>query len=481
MNYGVDLLAEARRRAMLSGLPLSNQEMQGISNSAAMGAGERALAKRRLMLEKLAELRQQKTAKKAMAAQEKQQKVDAAGNALIVDQMTGGKGQGALLAGLRRGAGAMSDMVGATPYINAGANALSRGLGGLTGNILGNTQAGLYANAANTAGAEAIKNILSGATQTLAEKAALNTLTNTMSPAVGQLATQTGTQLAGTTAGTTAGNMAANAGANAAANAGANAGANLAGNTAGSTMGQIAGAVTPVLNIIGAADAARGIWGGDLDRPYDKAGWSQKIARTPLANTGVPGFGATEIEVSKAIGGKNNFVSKFQSKVNEEMSRLEEKIVGKPLDKIFKAVGKIFCHAAGTMFQMADGTTKAVEDIKIGDEMLEGGKVFAVGQCELNDLWSYKGARVSPEHAVLENGAWIRVKDSRRGKMIDSEAYEVVYPVCNENHAMIGADGTVWADFAETDQGTSVNDAERLAYMNSDTETIEYLEEKYGC
>lgn len=469
MNYGVDLLAEARRRAMLSGMPLSNQEMQGISNSAAMGAGDRALAKRKLQLEKLAELRQQKAAKKAMAAQEKQQQVDAVGNALIMDQATGGKGQGAVLAGLRKGAGMLSDMTGLTPYVNAGTNALSRGLGGLTGNILGNTQAGIYANAANTAGAEAIKNILSGATQTLAEKAALNTLSNTMTPAMGQLATQTGGQLAGATAG------------NAAANAGANAATGATGATAGSSMGQIAGAVAPVLNIIGAANAARGIWGGDLDRPYDKAGWSQKIARTPLANTGVPGFGATEIEVSKAIGGKNNPVFKFQSKVNEEIARLEEKIVGKPLDKIFKAVGKIFCHAAGTMFQMEDGTVKAVEDIKIGDAMLEGGKVFAVGQCELNDLWNYKGVRVSPEHAVLENGAWVRVKDSRKAKPVDDDSPVVVFPICNENHVMIGENGTVWADFAETDQGTSVNDAERLAFMNNDRETIEYLEEKYGC
>lgn len=462
MNYASDLLAEARRRAMLSGLPMSSQEEAGIVNSAAIGAGDRALAKKRLADERLRQLRQQKAAKKAMATQETQKKYDAAGNLLTIDQMTGGKMQGAVTGtigkGLTMGGDALLKLAG-SPYNTGGlVNLASRKLGALTGGVVGT--------------APLASNAISGTMQSFSP-AAIEAARNAGQTMMAQVGAKPVMSTAASLAGSTAGQTAAQAGGQAAGQA--------AGQGVGQIAGEIAGAVTPVVNIVGAADAARNIWGGDLDRNYDKAGWSQKIARTPLANTGVPGFGATEIEVSKGIGGKNNFVSKFQSKANEEMSRLEEKIVGKPLDKIFRAVGKIFCHVAGTLFKMADGTTKAVEDIKIGDEMLEGGKVFAVGQCELNDLWSYKGARVSPEHAVLENGAWIRVKDSRRGKMIDSEAYEVVYPVCNENHTMIGADGTIWSDFAETDQGTSVNDAERLAFMNNDRETIEYLEEKYGC
>ncbi|MBN2569995.1 MAG: hypothetical protein JXB42_11250, partial [Deltaproteobacteria bacterium] len=107
MNYGTELLAEARRRALLSGQPLSSQEMQGISNSAAIGAGDRALQKKELMMKKLAELRQQKMAKKAMAAQEKQRKIDTAGNVLTIDDMTGGKMQGAVGNVLKYGADKM--------------------------------------------------------------------------------------------------------------------------------------------------------------------------------------------------------------------------------------------------------------------------------------------------------------------------------------------------------------------------------------
>lgn len=461
MSYTTDLLADARRRALLTGRPLSSQESNDIVQAGAQGAGERALATQKLAMQRLEELRQQKVAKKAMVAQEKQQQTDAVGNALTIDQMTGGKGQGALLAGLRMGSDSLLKLAGSPLNTSGILRAGTDAMGKMTNGLIGTTP--LAASLA--------PNAVTGLYQTAAP-GAINGTANLM--------TMLGAKPAMSLAGTTAGNMAANT----AANAGANAVTQAGGQGISGILGPLVNAVKPisgVANYVAAADASRNIWGGDLDRNYDKAGWSQKIARTPLANTGVPGFGATEIEVSKAIGGKNNFVSKFQGKANEEMSRLEEKVVGKPLDKIFGAVGKIFCHAAGTMFKMADGTIKAVEDIKIGDIMLEGGKVFAVGQCELTDLWNYKGARVSPEHAVLENGSWVRVKDSQRAKPIDSEIPVVVYPICNENHVMIGENGSIWADFAETDQGTSVNDAERLEYMNNDKETIEYLGEKYGC
>ena len=41
MSLMTDLLMDARRRAMLSGMPLASSEEQGIVNSAAQGAGEK--------------------------------------------------------------------------------------------------------------------------------------------------------------------------------------------------------------------------------------------------------------------------------------------------------------------------------------------------------------------------------------------------------------------------------------------------------
>jgi hypothetical protein len=453
MSTLTELLAEARRRALLTGTPLSSSEMTGITDAAAAGAGQRVALKQRLLEEKKRIAREKKMAKQAMATQERNDKIEGMGNVYQIDQMTGKHlsnatgGYGTDL--IKTGATKLADAMGATPYINQA----SRKMGNLTGNLVGNTTAGLVMPTA----ANAIPGVTAGTMQTQIVNPAVQTMMEQIgAKGATTLATQGTGQIAGNTAGQAAG---------------------VAGQGVGATAGKIVGAVTPVLNIVGAADAARNIWGGDLSRPYAEAGWSQKIARTPLASTGVPGFGASESELASSAFGKNNPITK----VNNLMGKVEEEVVGKPLDKIFGAVGKVIskiCFAIGTPVTMEDGTERKIEELRLYDNMKEGGSVWGTGTCLSEDMWKYKGLFVSGEHAVLENGQWVRISQSEHGRKLTIDEPMVVVPIANENHVMI-VNGMVFSDYAETDHGTDVNDAFRLDYMNSETDKINYLMDKY--
>lgn len=487
MSYLSDLLMDARRRAMISGMPLTNQETEGIIASGSAGAGERALRKKQLADELERQRRMKEMAKKQMAQQDKANTIEAAGNIYSIDKMTGGHLGKYTYSPLIDAAetGAENLAAKAMPNLYARLTKTNTPEGALrVANNLKSLGSTLVPNAGLTTGSTLMSQLgTQAAPMTMAANAGATTAANTarlmgqlgvnsapmtLAPAAGQLAAQTGTQaLAGQTAG----------------QVGAQTATQATGQGLGAMTGKLVGSALPVINIIGAADAVRNL-GGGLDKPYADASFAQKTMRTPvMANVpGVLGLpsGAGETALADKVLGENNPISK----VNNFLGKMEEKTVGEPLDKIFGAVGKtvkkIFCHAEGTKFRMADGTVKDVSEIKIGDEMLEGGRVFATGQCEQDDIWSYNGNKVAGSHCVLENDRWVRVKDSHLGKPLDIEKI-VVYPICNENHWMISEDGTVWADFAETDQGTGVNDRERLDYMNQQLDEMEYLRERYAA
>ena len=107
------------------------------------------------------------------------------------------------------------------------------------------------------------------------------------------------------------------------------------------------------------------------------------------------------------------------------------------------------CFEKGTLFKMADGTTKCVEDIKPGDKMYKGGLVYAVMQGDglLEDWYNYNGIHVTSGHPVLDNGVWKRVSETSSKKAIDKR--EVYYSLMNTNHLMIAENGTEFTDFVE--------------------------------
>ena len=145
---------------------------------------------------------------------------------------------------------------------------------------------------------------------------------------------------------------------------------------------------------------------------------------------------------------------------------------------VTKPIQRVFCFAKDTMIHLADGTKKAVQDLDLGDDLLEGGIVYAAAKAFCEELYEYKNERVSGSHAVFENDTWIRVADSKLAKKLDIDK-EVVYPICCENHLMI-TDNFVASDFAELDCGQGFTDVQQLQMLNNQTETNNYLSEKYG-
>ena len=129
-------------------------------------------------------------------------------------------------------------------------------------------------------------------------------------------------------------------------------------------------------------------------------------------------------------------------------------------------VGGLFCFVAGTPIFMADGSQKNVEELVLGDVLLEGGTVLGAGQAYCDNLYVYKNTVLNGRHAVFEDGKWIRAQDSEL-----SEEYEgnetVVYPIVCKEHILV----TPWfvsADMLEIDEAAAggVTDDEIILAMN---------------
>jgi len=82
------------------------------------------------------------------------------------------------------------------------------------------------------------------------------------------------------------------------------------------------------------------------------------------------------------------------------------------------------CFVAGTMVEMADGTTKAIETIDIG-ENTRGGIVLSALKFMPERIYDYKGVKVSGSHYVMEDNQFISVENSKHG--IVTDMHEVVY------------------------------------------------------
>ena len=78
-----------------------------------------------------------------------------------------------------------------------------------------------------------------------------------------------------------------------------------------------------------------------------------------------------------------------------------------------------FCFDPSTLIQMADGSTKEIKNIQLGDDT-KGGEVTGVFQFKATDeIHDYKGVTVAGSHYVKEDGKFIMVKDSPLSVKID--------------------------------------------------------------
>ena len=105
------------------------------------------------------------------------------------------------------------------------------------------------------------------------------------------------------------------------------------------------------------------------------------------------------------------------------------------------------CFIAGTMISMHDGSLKPVEQVDIGDTVSVGGKVFATGKFLIDNLYDYNGIQVSGTHMVKEDGAWVRVENSRIGRSLGDDEV-IVYVFGNENRRII-INNTEFTDYFE--------------------------------
>jgi hypothetical protein len=123
------------------------------------------------------------------------------------------------------------------------------------------------------------------------------------------------------------------------------------------------------------------------------------------------------------------------------------------------------CFAKGTKMKLANGKEKRVEKIKLGDTMMKGGLVTGYGVHLASDLYDYNGIKVTGTHAVLEDGKWTRVSDSRVGKKLDESLVEV-YLIDNLKHRIVINDVT-FADFSECDNSVNMTADQRLEFLNA--------------
>jgi hypothetical protein len=78
-----------------------------------------------------------------------------------------------------------------------------------------------------------------------------------------------------------------------------------------------------------------------------------------------------------------------------------------------------YCFDPSTPIQMADGSTKEIKNIQLGDDT-KGGEVTGVFQFKASDeIHDYKGVTVAGSHYVKEDGKFIMVKDSLLSVKID--------------------------------------------------------------
>ena len=113
------------------------------------------------------------------------------------------------------------------------------------------------------------------------------------------------------------------------------------------------------------------------------------------------------------------------------------------------------------MMSYGQCTTKPVEQVDIGDEVLVGGKVFATGKFLIDNLYDYKGIQVSGTHMVKEDGKWTRVENSKHGISLGSDD-AIVYVFGSENRRII-INGIEFTDYFElSEQQELVNHGEQF-------------------
>ena len=163
-------------------------------------------------------------------------------------------------------------------------------------------------------------------------------------------------------------------------------------------------------------------------------------------------------------GNINRLFQDIQAQNEFTQSMYAEDMRAYAAQKSAQAAAPPSCFLADTKIVMADGSEKMIMDVKITDEIAGGGVVHFKSEALSEDLYRYKEEYVTGSHAVLEDGKFIRVKDSEHSKKIGGKF--MVYCLGTENFRIL-TPNNVYADFFETADYDNLSLEESLEAMNA--------------
>lgn len=145
--------------------------------------------------------------------------------------------------------------------------------------------------------------------------------------------------------------------------------------------------------------------------------------------------------------------------------------VGKGVGAVADKVQAVGCFIAGTLFTLYDGSLKPIEQVTPLDRLLNGGETYATATFIGTNMHDYCGIMVAGSHAVMEEGKWVRVRDSAYAIPREELDGCLVYVVWNQEHRMVHESGIIFADYAETDS-TEQEIYERRNLTELDAQTL---------
>jgi hypothetical protein len=96
---------------------------------------------------------------------------------------------------------------------------------------------------------------------------------------------------------------------------------------------------------------------------------------------------------------------------------------------------------------MTDGTERPIEQVRVGDRVAGGGRVYMTGLFLAADLYRLDGVEVTGEHLVRGDAGWIPVRAHPRAvRILTGE--RLVHNLAT-THNRIRAGGLAFADYAE--------------------------------
>jgi hypothetical protein len=182
----------------------------------------------------------------------------------------------------------------------------------------------------------------------------------------------------------------------------------------------------------------------------------EEMRNQTLANLGQQRQGVMQRNISNLAQDVQNQNQYMSQKYKDEMAAYGAQ-------QQAKAQRRSACFTPETEVMMASGEMRPIKFVDMGDIIKEGGEVVGKIVSKSSDVYSYKGVKVAGNHAVKEDGKWIRVADSEEAKKLDGEY--TVYNLMTSTFVIIIND-IVFADFDETPYGTEVSDKESLEILN---------------